>query len=90
MSTYSFRAECRADVDRLLEMLPSFESVTMKPVVIPRVGPVPDVLVELRTHTPYEKLKSVALTVADGHVMVETLRPCSLDQNNLQRRDLKE
>ena len=99
MTIFSFRAECRKDVDDFLfvsyQLNIAYTSVTVKhgflnidnkPVAIP------DVDVEVNTHNSevdLEMMRIIARQVIDGHVMLETLRRCPLSENSLERADVR-
>lgn len=87
MNTFSFRAECEADVDRFQELLRSKlvgYFIFTTPAAI-----APDVLVEILTDSPIESIRSILAEVPDGHVMVETLRHCPLQENSLERERMR-
>ena len=85
MSTFSFRAECQADVNCFLqESLNSNIKITVTKTVTDK-DEFPDVEIEFESETQLEDLIEVMRKVQDGHVMYQTLRQVPLEQNNLQR-----
>ena len=66
MATYSFRAECLVDVARAVLLLHDTD---------------PDVELEMQSTLEREALAERLGRIEDGHVMVETLRPCPLAEN---------
>ena len=85
MSTFSFRAECQADVDCFLqESLNSNVKIAVTKTVMDKDG-FPDVEIEIESEVQLENLIEVMREVQDGHVMYQTLRQVPLEQNNLQR-----
>ena len=83
MKTYSFRAECQEDVERFNEECLKAGLMTQwhaKPD-----EQFPDVEVELQADASLDTLRNVIRQVVDGHVMLQTLRECSLAENSLER-----
>lgn len=83
LATYSFRAECQADID-------AFEKQCGEAGLVVNVqrfpDPVfPDVDAEMKAEAPIETLREHLRQVIDGHVMLQTLRACPLNQNSLER-----
>lgn len=46
---------------------------------------IPDVVVEMVVDAPYHVIKESAKTVPNGHVMVETMAPCDIINNSMER-----
>ena len=83
MLLYSFRAECQADLDKLtLALRTRGIMCSMRATQDPQF---PDCAVELETDATVQAIRDVMRSVEDGHVMVETLRPCQLADNSLER-----
>lgn len=83
MPVFSFRAECMDDVEKLHEECVAagiIWSMNAKPDM-----PYPDVDVEIKAETTLEVLRGLMRQVVDGHVMLQTLRECSLAENSLER-----
>lgn len=83
MKSYSFRAECQEDVTRFQQECQKAGLLTTmqaKPD-----DQFPDVEVELQAEASLETLRNVMRQVADGHVMLQTLRGCPLAENSLER-----
>jgi hypothetical protein len=83
---YSFRAECPADVARLLELMTG-DGLTHRVVQAPPPGSIggSDVAVEVHTSATFLQMQGLLRQVVDGHVMVQTLRPVALADNSLER-----
>ncbi|QKG68471.1 hypothetical protein HP062_24230 [Pseudomonas sp. B14-6] len=82
MNTFSFRADCLADV---LDLLGSTRMEALRRVTIIPDGTFPDVEVELDSGMTQKQLLSLMGGVEDGHVMSETLRMCNLRSNPMER-----
>ena len=84
--TYSCRAECLHDVEELRSALESYHNeygdFEMRVVPDPRF---PDVEVEFTSAARLDQLDAVIRGIADGHVMLQTLRQCPLADNSLER-----
>jgi hypothetical protein len=84
--TYSCRAECSADVEKLRSALESKRSdygdFEMRVVPDSRL---PDVVVEFTTTARLDQLDALIREIADGHVMLQTLRLCALADDPLER-----
>ncbi len=65
---YRFRAECRADVERLRALLPDIDYTIQA-----YADGIPDVDVLLETHMEMETIRTVMKRVDDAHMMVETI-----------------
>lgn len=84
---FSFRAECQADVDQLIQVLE--RAGISSSIQVKRDAEFPDVEVELQSDATLETIRSMTREVEDGHVhvMVQTLRACRLAENTLERDD---
>ena len=82
--TYSFRAECMRDVGSFLvaDWPAGMAAWGWTIRSDPRFG---DTEAEFTSNATVEQLRQVMRQVIDGHVMVETLRPCPLAENSLER-----
>jgi hypothetical protein len=84
MKTYSFRAEAPADLERFQKacvaagLLASVQDNTV-------FDPLGDVEVEFQSDATLDQLRGVFRALADGHVMLQTLRECPLSENSLER-----
>lgn len=83
MTFYSFRAECLDDVIAF-DTACAREKIRTS-IVKHRDDAFPDVQVELETSVGLDALRDVMRGVADGHVMLQTLRKCRLKNNSLER-----
>lgn len=86
LQTFSWRAECAPDAFRFVEgcwdaglLIKSFK-FDMKFA--------PDVICEMESTADHAALLGVAVTLDDGHVMLETLRPCAVSENSFERDPL--
>lgn len=84
MQSFSFRAECAADVQGFRQVCDRHGLVTAWEVH-PDTSGLPDVEVELRSTSSLKVLREAIREVADGHVMLQTLRECPLADNSLER-----
>jgi hypothetical protein len=84
MTTYSFRAECRADAEAFQALVMAGGQVTDWRTVSDDGG-YPDVEVEFKSQTSLEALRGMLRTLVDGHVMLQTLQPVPLADNSLER-----
>lgn len=82
MNTFSFRADCLADV---LDLLGSSRMGALGRVTIIPDGTFPDVEAELESGMTQKQLLSLMGGMEDGHVMSETLRMCNLRSNPMER-----
>lgn len=82
MNTFSFRADCLADV---LDLLGSSKIEALGRVTIIPDGTFPDVEVEIDTGMTQKQLLAIVGSIDDGHVMGETLRMCDLRSNPMDR-----
>lgn len=88
MKVYSFRAECRNDLDRFLALLreKGCHYLLDRAENPPEKGLAGlDTYVELRSPLEKGQLLNVLQEVEDGHVMVETFEQCPLEHNELRR-----
>lgn len=85
ITTYSFRAECIADIEQFASACKSAGLVINndKPSSIDEMTP--DACFEFQATADIETLRTLLSTVPDGHVMLETLRACALSENSLER-----
>lgn len=83
MAFFSFRAECPIDV-QLFQSACANASLTVLLTNYPD-GEFPDVDVEMESAASLETLRDVMRGVEDGHVMLQTLRECCLEDNSLSR-----
>lgn len=82
MNTFSFRADCLADV---LDLLGSSRMGALGRVTIIPDGTFPDVEVELDSGMTQKQLLNLMGGMEDGHVMSETLCMCNLRSNPMER-----
>lgn len=82
-NTLSFRAECEHDVRLLFEAILK-EGFQLKRS-IKRSQKFPDVSVEMQTSASLEEIQQMLREIPDSHVMLQTLRPLLLKDNNLER-----
>lgn len=83
MAQFSFRAECLSDVERFQSAC-SDAGVTVS-LTIQSEPEFPDVDVELQSSSLLEKLRDQMRKLVDGHLMLQTLRECALNENSLER-----
>lgn len=86
MAMYSFRADCESHVDILRDVFS--ENGIGVALTVGHVYPNIWVNIEIETDTEIEVIRDAMRFVMDGHVMLQTLRPCRLFENSLVR-DLK-
>lgn len=84
MPQFSFRAECRPDVDQFLARCAA-KNFNVKVDIFPHGEGFPDVKVDMIADATIEQLRQTMGEVQDGHVMYQTLRQVPLAQNNLHR-----
>ncbi|WP_156173989.1 hypothetical protein [Cupriavidus basilensis] len=84
MKSFSFRAECAADVEGFRQARDRHGLATAWEVH-PDTGGLPDVEVELKSTSSLKVLREAVHEVIDGHVMLQTLRECPLADNSLER-----
>jgi hypothetical protein len=92
MKTYSFRAECKLDVERFQmrfrASFPHVLQVRMMPLRLVNTTvaqDVSEVAVEVKTPLGVDYVRAVMQEVVDGHVMLQTLRELPLNENSLER-----
>lgn len=83
MKTYSFRAECREDVERFNEECLKAGLMTQWQAKLDEQFP--DVEIELQADASLDTLRNVIRQVVDGNLMLQTLRECPLAENSLER-----
>jgi nitrogen regulatory protein PII-like uncharacterized protein len=83
MPLYSFRTECQSDIDSLTELL-RLRGISHFLRVVPDAI-VPDRYMQMESDADIEQIRDAMREVVDGHVMLQTLRPCALAQNSLSR-----
>jgi hypothetical protein len=83
MQTFSFRAECIEDVKSFRTALDKAGVIYV--ITVSDDADFPDVEVELSAEVTLEQLRGLMRAVVDGHVMLQTLRPCVLADNSLER-----
>jgi len=83
----SFRAECSADVERLIASLGA-EAANFTVVAKETDGQFPDCEVEamLGGELTAQRLHGYMVACVDGHVMAETLRAVRASENSMERR----
>lgn len=84
MKTFSFRAECVADVQYFGEVLAKSGVISDLRTEGVSDG-FPDVAVEMRAESTLGALQGLVRQVEDGHVMLQTLRLVPLVENSLER-----
>lgn len=84
MNIFSFRAECFHDVQLFLDATTK-NGTTTATIVKPDNNGFADHEIEFQSMLPLEELREVMRSIADGHVMVQTLRQCPLSENSLER-----
>lgn len=89
MNTYSFRAECPYDALRFLTNVSEYavENSLQLPGLITFKQDMgyPDVEVEFKSGVSLNDLRSVGRDIEGCSVVVQTLRPVPLVENNLER-----
>lgn len=83
-ASFSFRAECMADVEAFIRECASQRIGHTLHVELSTAG-LPDVEVELKSDASLDTLRNVMRKVVDGQVMLQTLRACPLAANSLER-----
>ncbi len=81
---FSLRAECGHDVE-LFQAECVAAGIEVRWELHPDGEGLPDVEVELESGASLDDLHAVVRRVADGHVMLQTLRACRLAENSLSR-----
>lgn len=85
MNVMSFRAECQHDINKLKEELVKAQVGSVIVTYPDRPPGFADVEVEMKSYGDIEQVRALMNTVFDGHVMGQTLRPCLLKDNSLER-----
>lgn len=83
MRNFSFRAECKVDVERFHQECARRGLLVTWAMQSDEIGP--DVEVDAQSTASLAELRDVMHSVVDGHVMLQTLRECPLSQNTLER-----
>lgn len=73
MNTFSFRAECLADVNHFCTLCDIAALGVDTRVLYDTYPGYPDVMVEVQTTATLEELEAVLRKVPDGHAMLQTL-----------------
>jgi hypothetical protein len=88
--TYSCRAECELDIHRgfaiLRDLDPAFRRGYVKRASLLGVSG-PDHKLEFHSALPLHVVRTALNYVPDAHVMRQSLRPCKLVDNSLERDD---
>jgi hypothetical protein len=87
MQVFSFRAECKYDVDEFVKLC-KVKNVTVKItkcLCVPAHPDLPDRIVELQSDNTIAELLEVLRSVDDSHVIMQTIRPVTLEENSLKR-----
>jgi hypothetical protein len=87
MQVFSFRAEVKHDVDMFVKLC-KVKKVTIKitKCLCTSAHPdLPDREVELESENTIDELMEVLRGVDDSHVMMQTIRPVTLEENSLKR-----
>jgi hypothetical protein len=83
MATYSFRAECPADIDLFEQQcVTAYLNTAIRRVPDPVF---PDVDAEMEVGVPLDAMRCLMRQMVNGHVMLQTLRACPLSENSLER-----
>lgn len=85
MNTFSFRAECRGDVNSFLQKSQDSGIKIIVTKTVKDTNGFPDMEIEFESEAKLEDLIEAMRKVQDGHVMYQTLRQVPLEQNSLQR-----
>ncbi|GAB2875373.1 hypothetical protein GCM10027093_08480 [Paraburkholderia jirisanensis] len=83
MTTFSFRAECAADVNQFQHACDAAQ-LAVRWMQFPD-GQFPDVEVEIDADATLADLQQIARSATDGHIVLQTLRACALHDNPLTR-----
>jgi hypothetical protein len=87
MQVFSFRAECKHDIDEFVKLC-KVKKVTIKITkcfCAPQQPDLPDRIVELQSDNTIAELLEVLRSVDDSHVIIQTIRPVTLEENSLKR-----
>lgn len=93
---YSFRAECPVDVASFILAVNKFnedikDEADLLTVERPTMAPLfadektPEMTLEFESTGTLDELRDVLRSISDGHVMLQTLRPCLMLDNSLER-----
>lgn len=83
MGILSFRAEQRVDIRRLEQLLDAAGIGYLLEEAL--ADYFPEIEVELNTDAPVSVIRQLAREVKDGKLILQTLRPCPLEHNTLER-----
>lgn len=83
-NTFSFRAECKLDVQRFFNAVEK-RNIDIKVTKTIPDEQFPDVEIEFTSTSVLKTLEMMANSMVDGLVIYETLRQTSLSQNSLER-----
>ena len=86
ITTFSGRAECKADLDEFV----AATGATVTAIKTFELAPgltAPDVMFELTSRESLAYLVDAARRGESCHVLAETLRPCAVRANSMERRD---
>lgn len=84
MNTFSLRAECMADADKLRKLV-SAACVVSEFTMTPDADGLPDQEIEIRTELTQSAVLDLIRSIPEGHVMLQTLEPVPLAENSLER-----
>lgn len=84
IKTFSYHSECAEDS---IEFKKKCHDAGIITIINTTVGN-PDQDVELDTVASLEQLRDIARTIPDGHILLQTLRECTLKDNSLIRDDI--
>jgi len=84
MPVFSFRAECRLDVDKFTRTVDQ-SGIASTVRIHPDADGLPDVDVEAEFDATLEQLRAILRVQSDSHVIIQTLRELPLVSNSLER-----
>ncbi len=84
-NTFSFRAECRYDVNVFKHNVRALDKSFHVVTITPDENAMPDVDCEITSTATLEELRKVLAGQLDGHVILETVRQCPLVDNTLEK-----
>lgn len=84
MPVFSFRAECRFDVDKFTHAIDQ-SGFASQVRIHPDADGFPDVEVEAEFGATPEQLRAILREQSDSHVMIQRLRELPLVSNSLDR-----
>ena len=90
MNTYSFRAECLADVNHFCALCDITDLGVDTRALYDTYPGYPDVMVEIHTDASLEELEAALRKIHDGHVMLQTLNVGYANENPGLRNYAKE